>query len=354
MLNVIGKPFRGRLINRAHPLSDGLIFAPIFNEGEGITVVDSVSGRQGTLTNGPVWYSSNWGWGIDFDGSNDRIDFNPVMDLGVGAFTIIILSRHDVLSQTNSQYLFNINRSGDASYGLTILQSGSSVSGRLLISQAGTSVYLQRLSATSTIAINTPYHLAFTYNGAAWGTYTNYSIFKNGIEVSYGTGTNGSGTRYTGIGKWTVGGITYADTGAFNGKIGGVWVWNRCLSQDEIIQHYGNPYVMFQQPSRAKYSYVAAGGYSLAVDGGSYSQDGQLAALRAARRMSPAPDSYLITGQPVTFPTVGKLAAEGGSYLFTGYDASLLYSKGGKSVKIVGLNAIDGKLVYLIGNLYET
>jgi hypothetical protein len=83
----------------------------------------------------------------------------------------------------------------------------------------------------------------------------------------------------------------------------------------------------------------------------SYLLAGQLAALKAARRMAATPDSYLLTGQPVAFKIGKGMAAGAGSYLLTGFPASFIYPK---KVKIVGIDAVSGRLVYLTGNLYET
>lgn len=89
----------------------------------------------------------------------------------------------------------------------------------------------------------------------------------------------------------------------------------------------------------------------MAAGAGSLTLSGQLAQLLAARRIVAAPGSYVLTGQPVTLRKGYGLVASPGSYLVTGYPASLIYPK---SVRIVGIDAISGKLVYLTGKLWET
>ena len=261
MLNLIGKPFRGRLINRSHPLSDGLIFAPIFNEGIGSQVLDHANLRSGSFASAPVWSIREQGTGLDFDGTDDRLDWDALgYDIASGPFTIISVFDIDTLNPSSAKYFFVQQNSADNSVATLFCQSGGSVNGVLFASISTSGTGMSKVSATNTLAINTLYHIAWSYNGAGILTHANHSVFKNGVEVSYGTNVNGTSTRTTGLGKISIGGRTYDNTRNWGGFIGGTWVWNRCLSQDEIIQHYGNPYAMFQQPSRGKYSYVAAAG----------------------------------------------------------------------------------------------
>jgi hypothetical protein len=95
-------------------------------------------------------------------------------------------------------------------------------------------------------------------------------------------------------------------------------------------------------------------GYSMSAEPGSYSMTGQGAGLKAARKMAADAGSYTFTGQAAALRAARKIAADAGSYLLTGQDVSFVYSKLGKNVRIVGINVIDGKLVYLTGKLYET
>ena len=260
MLNLIGKPFRGRLINRSHPLSDGLIFAPIFNEGVGSQIVDHANLRMGSFASAPLWSIREQGTGLDFDATDDRVDFEALgYDIASGPFTVIAIIDTDVASPANPKYIFNQQNSTNLNSATILLQSGGG-SGVLYASISSSGTAMAKISTTGTLAINTIYHVAWSYNGAGILTHANHALFKNGKVVIYGANANGTVTRITGLGKIVIGGRTYDNTRNWDGFIGGVWVWNRCLSQDEIIQYYGNPWAMFQQPSRAKYAYVAAAG----------------------------------------------------------------------------------------------
>lgn len=261
MLNLIGKPSRGRLINRSHPLSDGLIFAPIFNEGVGSQIVDHANLRMGSFASAPLWSIRERGVGLDFDGTDDRLDWEALgYDIGTGPFTIIAMIDTDILNPTNPKYIFTQQNSGNTGCAPIFLQAGGSVNGVLFATISSSGTAMTKVSATNVLVTNTIHHVAWAYNGVSILTHANHFLFKNGVEVSYGSNLNGSGTRTVGLGKISIGGRTYDNTRNWDGFIGGVWVWNRFLSQNEIIQHYGNPYAMFQQPSRGKYTYVAAGG----------------------------------------------------------------------------------------------
>lgn len=253
MLNSINKPFRGRIINRSHPLSDGLIFAPIFNEGAGLQVLDHANFKKGSFNSAPVWSIREQGTGLDFDGTDDRIDFEALnYDISSGAFTIISICDIDVLTHVVHRYILTQHASDNVGLSLLFYQY-ITLSGVFAGQIYTPTTAMTKLSAESTLVANTIYHLAWSYNGSGVLTHTNHFLFKNGVEVSYGTNITGSGTRYTGLGKISVGGRITDNTRNWDGFIGGTWVWDRYLSQYEIIQHYANPWAMFQQPSRAKY-----------------------------------------------------------------------------------------------------
>jgi len=89
----------------------------------------------------------------------------------------------------------------------------------------------------------------------------------------------------------------------------------------------------------------------IAAGTGSFSETGQTAALRAIRKILSGTGSFSLTGQVAALRAARKIAAGTGAFLLTGFDVSYIPPT---NVKIVGINAIDGKLIYLIGKLYET
>lgn len=63
----------GLVLDRAHPLSRGLVGWWPLNEGGGIRANDLVAGNAGTLTNGPTARGSVLGAARAFDGSDDHL-----------------------------------------------------------------------------------------------------------------------------------------------------------------------------------------------------------------------------------------------------------------------------------------
>jgi hypothetical protein len=63
-------------VNRGNPLAVGLVGYWALNEGAGAKVFDAVAFRHGVLTNmdpATDWVPTPYGWGLDFDGSNDYV-----------------------------------------------------------------------------------------------------------------------------------------------------------------------------------------------------------------------------------------------------------------------------------------
>lgn len=84
-------------LNRSHPHARGLAAFYVFHEGGGLTVTDLVSGIQGTLTSGPTWTPSRapgGGYGVDFTAASTQyidlgqpapLDFSVGGDISVAA-----------------------------------------------------------------------------------------------------------------------------------------------------------------------------------------------------------------------------------------------------------------------------
>lgn len=67
----------------------------------------------------------------------------------------------------------------------------------------------------------------------------------------------------------------------------------------------------------------AAASYTLPADSGSYIKSGQIAALRAARRLAAGPDSYALAGQAAGLRATMRLPAAPDSYALTGNPVDL-------------------------------
>ena len=84
------------------------------------------------------------------------------------------------------------------------------------------------------IVLNRWYHLAFTYNGSNITLYKDGEVVDGAILTGQMPSTN-SGNTELAIGAHRAGG------GEFNGSIDEVMIWNRALSETEIMRLYESP-----------------------------------------------------------------------------------------------------------------
>lgn len=169
-------------------------------------------GNNGELINGPLYNSSNFG-GIQFDGTNDRIDVNS--NLGIlSNYSIMFWARRDeesrmpIATRANSDFYWF----GDNSW--RYVHSGV----------AGEYYYPKPTS----IPAFTWGNYCVVYNGA------NVSIYRQGIfQGSQNTTGFADWSGGLMIGYWPAGG-TYA----WKGIISSVYFYNKPLTQEEILQNF--------------------------------------------------------------------------------------------------------------------
>ena len=208
----------------------------------GSTVWNDLSGRgnTGTLTNGPTYSSANGG-SIVFDGTNDYVitSLNATPSLNITSqITLDTWIKPLALANgTHGDGLISKGVSSDgnaAVYELILLPTGASNFPyfRIFI---GSSSYVYSTS-NILIPINSISNITCTYNGAIM------RIFVNGVQSGVGTSISGSiqanteqltiGVRY---GQKDLPGISDS---FYNGNIYSSKIYNRALSDIEILQNY--------------------------------------------------------------------------------------------------------------------
>lgn len=198
-------------------VTDGLIlnldagFTPSYPKN-GTTWYDmSLSGNNGILTNGPTFNSGDGG-SIVFDGTNDFVNLPNGLLSGTGDFTIIQWVQSNV--------------------GAGYTTFGNYSAGNLQFGWSSRYVFLW-LDNSSAYASASNFTTAITMiAGRRIGTTTNY--LKNGTVISTGSsgvsiGTSSANFR---IGTNSLSGEQYS------GKIYTTMVYNRGLSNNEILQIY--------------------------------------------------------------------------------------------------------------------
>jgi hypothetical protein len=191
----------------------------------GTTWYDLTNTKNGVLTNGPTWVNSGTTSYFDFDGSNDKVIFNANNFPQTYTKTAFFYAR-----DTSSRNILSSSAPVDHAFWL---------SGNLSAGHNGS--YAQ---VSTTISINRWYFGVVTYSNVT----NNMELFLNGVSKSTNTaGTLGSGGDYK-IGEHSSG-------QSFNGLIPLVNLYNRVLSQSEILQNY------YQGP-------IVTSGLTFAIDAG--------------------------------------------------------------------------------------
>jgi hypothetical protein len=204
-------------------VSDGLVFFldPANTRsysGSGLTTYGLVGGIGGTLVNGTGFTSSNNGCFV-FDGSNDFIDV-PSITFISGDFTVATWFYTTATTDVHFKRLVDLNYA--------------------------TGFWLGRQTNTNNwgggiIESNPPYGIYLPFTNGQWHYLV--SIRSGSTHILYGDGISNtiSNTVSTGnlsassllIAKQPEGGGTH-----FNGNISQVQIYNRALTQQEILQNF--------------------------------------------------------------------------------------------------------------------
>ena len=187
--------------------------------GSGTTWSDISGGRTGTLQNGPA-FSTAGGGSIDFDGSNDHVTFNsadtPVSDYTINGWFFID-------TNTTSQGIITWGGSGGGKRRSMLIWNGGS----------GTNYYLRSSTNGSNPAGTTNIVSGQWWNGNVSVASDNTAkIYVNGALENTSTNTLNSPSSITLYVGRTEGGEY------FNGKIAIVNVYNRVLTDAEVLKNY--------------------------------------------------------------------------------------------------------------------
>lgn len=167
---------------------------------------------------------------LDFDGTNDRIDFASVFTTSGQALTISLWAWFDDSTPPANAYIFNSGITGGDTG--TVFYQGSADSGQLVLSRVGTGTMRHRSSA-DVVTTGVWTHILAVSNGSM--TAANNDIYVNGTEVTYAETTNGTGET-TADQAWSLGGRAIDDIRNFDGRLAEMGVWNRALSTSEILR----------------------------------------------------------------------------------------------------------------------
>jgi hypothetical protein len=198
-------------------------FTPSYSKSGTFWYDLSGSGNTGTLINGPV-YSSDAGGSISFDGTNDYMSVPSLsgtsfpQNTGTISFWYYVDSTGGV-----SQTIFDVNTSGRSHYSI----SYDNINGITLSAyNGGTTLYNFSIGGSP----NVWNHIVLTYNNVFPGT---RGFFLNGVG-SFAAGGIPVGFQPTG----QFVGFGSPNTYPKKGKAFNLMIYNRALSESEILQNY--------------------------------------------------------------------------------------------------------------------
>jgi hypothetical protein len=201
-----------------------------FDEGTGTTAGDStIPANNGSLLNGPTWVSGQQGYGLNFDGVNDRVNVPS-----------------QLIATSDSQYSYSAWFNGNGTGGGTdgrkfILETTGSGSPWVLSACINASAKLQiaiwssgsSFPGTTTLVSGQWYHVTVTWdkNGGA----NNLKAYLNGVLEIQTTTSVADPVATTGL---NIGTYRNADNRWFGGIIDEVRVYNRALDPGEVQRLY--------------------------------------------------------------------------------------------------------------------
>jgi len=219
-------------------VTDGLVlnldagFTPSYPRS-GTTWTDlSLSGNNGTLTNGPTFNSNNGG-SIVFDGTNDYCTFNnlPIgFQAGMTNYSISIWFK--LITIKEGPLLEMGNTSNDYRRIMFWLTNQTPKNRLYALGASNNSGY--RYSSVY-LDLNTIYNAVYTYNNI--GTVS--KLYINGVEDTGLTNQTTNGLLISLANTWKIGADSvYGQTYCQNTNIYNVLLYTKTLSSSEVLQNY--------------------------------------------------------------------------------------------------------------------
>lgn len=190
--------------------------------------------NNGTLTNGPSFNSENGG-AIVFDGVNDYVNITDSDTFNLSNLTVISWFYIQNFPGFSQYRIINHQESTFRAWGLQMGRGdyvgGYTSSDAILFCHSNNGVSALNLSSPVKLQIGTWYQGGFSNNG------TTLKIYVNG-QVS--NSTTSLGNQYSTIASDICIGVTAGGKNAFfwDGRIATAQIYNRALSDSEVLQNY--------------------------------------------------------------------------------------------------------------------
>lgn len=220
-------------------VTDGLIFAidaanARSYSGSGITINGLIAGLGATLVNGTGFSTSGNGV-FSFDGTNDYLNFAYPSTLDTGsAITICLWAKWTTTGTTTSTIQTLVDNNYQTAYpGFPgsigfVIQDRPDL-GKVLEWGASPGSGITRCTSTFQVGDNTWRFITGTNDG------TTSKLFIDGVQSGLARTAAGIGDKqpFINMGRWA-----FTNTRFVNGNMSGLLIYNRALSESEILQNY--------------------------------------------------------------------------------------------------------------------
>lgn len=256
------KPDLGCEINCDHNFSRGLRGCWLLNERGGVAYnLVNMAVAQGALSGGSAWIGNRVNFpdsSATFANNDNVIDCGTNTSLQLQTFTIRAKCVRAGTATFHAMFALeaSVGTPNNAGVAFRFNETSQVIAG--IVSVANT---FESIVSTDTFTTGVPYDCFMTKDG------TSVKIYVNGKQVASGTLSSATVDYTSGVALHTsIGGYFNSATllfvVGFNGIIEFAHLWNRALSQEEVIECTLDPFANIVQPVRRSYFFVApaAGG----------------------------------------------------------------------------------------------
>ena len=256
------KPMLGKQINWAHPLAKGLVGCWLFNEGSGSRVYDIASHRYDLdFFNTPTWVPGKDGPAIFFvKGSSEYLERNT----SIASVEPITVAGWFRTTDTTA-------------FGMIWCSAVAAETNERLIIQYRGDIGGDPLEITTDGGASGPAQTGNGFSSNVWHHFCGIFAANNNrtiyLDANIANKGNNTGARAVYIpDRMAIGRECGSTPYYFDGDVSEVMLWNRMLTEDEILWHYRDSHAMFQQ-NRVRWFSIPA-----------IITDGQVVRLRAIEK----------------------------------------------------------------------